>query len=220
MRLIIFDIDGTLIDSKAIILAGHAHTFGKLGLPMPAEAEIMALVGRSLPEIFVALAGEDGPVKELIAGYQEAVWGFRTDGQHRELLFPGAAELIAALAAEPETSLALATGKGRRGTDLVIEQHGWYGIFKSSHTGDENPSKPDPTMLHKALEIAGVAAASSAMIGDSPFDMEMAVAAGVTPIGVAWGHQPPEKLLAAGAKAVAQDFADLARLIDTLVPRG
>jgi phosphoglycolate phosphatase len=219
MRLIIFDIDGTLVDSKAIILAGHAHTFGRLGLPVPAETEIMALVGLSLPEIFVALAGKDGPVKELIAGYQEAVWGFRTDGRHRELLFSGAAELLATLAAQPETSLAVATGKGRRGTDLLIEQQGWHGIFKSTHTGDENPSKPDPTMLRKALEIAALPPSASAMIGDSPFDMQMAVAAGVTPIGVSWGHQPAEKLLAAGARAVAADFADLARLIDLLVPR-
>lgn len=219
MRLIIFDVDGTLVDSKAIILAGHAHTFGKRGLPVPSEAEIMALVGLSLPEIFIALAGADGPVTELITGYQEAVWAFRTDGQHPEPLFPGAAALVAALAAEPETRLAIATGKGRRGTDLFIAQQGWHGIFGSSHTGDENPSKPDPTMLHRALEIAGVPAAASAMIGDSPFDMQMAVAAGVVPIGVSWGHQPAEKLLAAGAKAVAEDFTDLARLIDQLVPR-
>jgi phosphoglycolate phosphatase len=218
-RLIIFDIDGTLLDSKAMILAGHAHAFGKHGLPVPSEAAIMALVGLSQRETFVALAGEHGPLDSLIAAYQEAVWAFRAAGQHAEVLFPGAAELIAALAAAPETSLALATGKGRRGTDLVIERHGWHGIFKSSHTSDENPSKPDPTMLHRALEIAGVPAAASVMIGDSPFDMQMAVAAGVIPIGVSWGHQPTEKLLAAGAKAVATDFTDLARLIDQLVPR-
>jgi len=219
MRLIIFDIDGTLVDSKAIILAGYAHTFRKQGLPMPEEAALMALVGLSLPEIFVTLVGEHGPVKELIAGYQEAVWAFRTDGRHPEPLFPGAAELVAALAAEPQTRLALATGKGRRGTDLVIEQQGWHGIFGSSHTGDENPSKPDPTMLHRAMKIAGLPPAASVMIGDSPFDMQMAIAAGVTPIGVSWGHQPPEKLLVAGAKTVAKDFDDLARLINQLVPR-
>lgn len=218
-RLIIFDIDGTLLDSKAMVLAGHAQAFGRHGLAVPDEAAIMALVGLSQRETFVALAGEHGPIDGLIAAYQEAVWAFRAAGQHTETLFPGAAELVAALAAEPETRLALATGKGRRGTDLVIENHGWHGVFGSSHTSDENPSKPDPTMLNRAIEIAGVPAAASAMIGDSPFDMQMAVAAGVVPIGVAWGHQPPATLLAAGAKAVARDFTDLRHLLDQLLPR-
>lgn len=213
MRLIIFDIDGTLLDSKAIILASHVHTFGKHGLPVPDEAAIMALVGLSQRETFLALAGEHGPIDALIAGYQEAVWAFRAAGRHAETLFPGAAELIADLAKRADIRLALATGKGRRGTDLVIAQHGWHGVFHSSHTSDENPSKPDPTMLLRAMESAGVAAADTVMVGDSPFDMQMAVKAGVTPIGVAWGHQPRAALLAAGARHVAADFADLARLL-------
>jgi phosphoglycolate phosphatase len=213
MRLIIFDIDGTLLDSKAIILASHAATFGKHGLAVPSEAAIMALVGLSQRETFLALAGEHGPVDALIAGYQEAVWAFRAAGQHAETLFPGAAELIADLATRDDIRLALATGKGRRGTDLVIAQHGWHGLFGSSHTSDENPSKPDPTMLNRAMAIADVPPSATVMIGDSPFDMQMAINAGVTPIGVAWGHQPREVLLANGARDVAKDFTDLARLL-------
>ena len=68
-------------------------------------------------------------------------------------------------------------------------------------------------MLRRAMEIANVPPAATVMIGDSPFDMRMAVNAGVQPIGVAWGHQPRETLIANGAAAVAADFADLARLI-------
>jgi phosphoglycolate phosphatase len=213
MRLIIFDIDGTLLDSKAIILASHASAFGKHGLAVPSEAAIMALVGLSQRETFLALAGEHGPVDGLIGAYQEAVWAFRAAGQHTETLFPGAAELVADLAKRADLRLALATGKGRRGTNLIIEQYGWQGVFASSHTSDENPSKPDPTMLQRAMEIAGVAPMATVMIGDSPFDMQMAVNAGVTPIGVAWGHQPRETLIANGAQAVATDFADLARIL-------
>lgn len=213
MRLIIFDIDGTLLDSKAIILASHAAAFGKHDLAVPSEAAIMALVGLSQRETFLALAGEHGPVDGLIGAYQEAVWAFRAAGQHAETLFPGAAELIADLSKRDDIRLALATGKGRRGTNLIIEQYGWQGVFGSSHTSDENPSKPDPTMLLRAMEIAGVPASDSVMIGDSPFDMQMAVKAGVTPVGVAWGHQPRDTLFANGAVAVAEDFADLTRLI-------
>jgi phosphoglycolate phosphatase len=213
MRLIIFDIDGTLLDSKAIILASHAAAFGKHDLAVPSEAAIMALVGLSQRETFLALAGEHGPIDGLIGAYQEAVWAFRAAGQHAETLFPGAAELIADLAKRDDIRLALATGKGRRGTNLIIEQYDWQGVFGSSHTSDENPSKPDPTMLLRAMEIAGVLASDSVMIGDSPFDMQMAVKAGVKPIGVAWGHQPRDTLLANGAVAVAEDFAELARLL-------
>lgn len=213
MRLIIFDIDGTLLDSKAIILASHAQAFGKHGINVPSEAAIMALVGLSQRETFLALAGEHGPIDGLIAAYQEAVWAFRAAGQHTETLFPGAAELIADLSRRPETRLALATGKGRRGTDLVIAQYGWQGVFTSSHTSNENPSKPDPTMVLRAMAIAGAAPGETVMIGDSPFDMQMAVKAGVQPIGVAWGHQPPATLIANGAEVVATDFADLARLL-------
>ncbi len=213
MRLIIFDIDGTLLDSKAIILASHAAAFGKHGLAMPEEAAIMALVGLSQRETFTALAGADGPIDGLIAAYQAAVWDFRAKEMHRETLFPGVADLIAALAKRADRRLAIATGKGRRGTDLVIAQHGWHGIFGSSHTSDDSPSKPDPTMLHRAMQIAGVTPQDSVMIGDSPFDMQMAIRAGVMPIGVAWGHQPPDRLRQHGAQAVAADFAELAKLL-------
>ncbi|HEX9449265.1 MAG TPA: HAD-IA family hydrolase, partial [Dongiaceae bacterium] len=171
------------------------------------------LVGLSQRETFTALAGADGPIDGLIAAYQAAVWDFRAKEMHRETLFPGVADLIAALAKRADRRLAIATGKGRRGTDLVIAQHGWHGIFGSSHTSDDSPSKPDPTMLHRAMQIAGVTPQDSVMIGDSPFDMQMAIRAGVMPIGVAWGHQPPDRLRQHGAQAVAADFAELAKLL-------
>lgn len=213
MRLIVFDIDGTLLDSKAIILAAHDAAFTRHDLAVPDEAAIMALVGLSQRETFTALAGEDGPIEGLIAAYQEAVWDFRAREMHRETLFPGAAELIADLASRSNRRLAIATGKGRRGTDLVIAQNNWQDVFGSSHTSDDSPSKPDPTMLHRAMQIAGIAPAATMMIGDSPFDMQMAVKAGVTPIGVAWGHQPPARLRKHGAQMVATDFAELAKLL-------
>jgi len=215
MRLIIFDIDGTLLDSKAIILAAHAATYAQHGLPTPSEAAIMGLVGMSLPEIFRILAGPDDPAESLMTGYQQAVWEFRATGLHAERPFPGAIELVDRLGVTPGVKLALATGKGRRGTDRVIAQYGWQNILSSSQSADENPSKPDPTMLNRAMAIAGATPAETVMIGDAVFDMQMAVSAGVTPIGVAWGHQPTEALIAAGAVAVATDMADLAKLIDT-----
>lgn len=213
MRLIVFDIDGTLVDSKELILAIHRHIFTAHDLPVPAEEAIMALVGLSHREVFTALVGADGPIDSLIAGYKERAWTLRSTSALWEPLFPGAAELVDALIKRGDCRLAIATGKGRRGTDLLLERNGWTAHFSSSHTSDDCPSKPDPTMLLRAMAAAEATPAETVMIGDSIFDMQMALAAGVTPIGVAWGHQPPAALRDAGAKAIAEDFTDLARLL-------
>ncbi|TXH35924.1 MAG: HAD family hydrolase [Rhodospirillaceae bacterium] len=213
MRLIVFDIDGTLVDSRELILAIHQHIFTAHGLPVPTEDAIMALVGLSHREVFTALVGTEGPIDSLIAGYKERAWALRAGNASWESLFPGAAELIDALIKRGDCRLAVATGKGRRGTDLLLERNGWTLHFSSSHTSDDCPSKPDPTMLLRAMAAAEATPAETIMIGDSVFDMQMALAASATPIGVAWGHQPPAALRAAGATAIAEDFTDLARLL-------
>ncbi|MDY0884855.1 HAD-IA family hydrolase [Dongia soli] len=213
MRLIVFDIDGTLVDSREIILAIHQHIFTAHGLPVPAEEAIMGLVGLSHREVFTALVGADGPIDSLIAGYKERAWALRAANAFPEPLFSGAADLVDALIKRGDCRLAVATGKGRRGTDLLLERNGWTPHFSSSHTSDDCPSKPDPTMLLRAMAAAEARPAETVMIGDSVFDMQMALAAGATPIGVAWGHQSPAALRKAGATAIAEDFTDLARLL-------
>jgi phosphoglycolate phosphatase len=217
MRLIVFDLDGTLVDSREMILAIHRHIFPEHGLPVPSEDAIMGLVGLSHRQVFGGLVGEDGPIDSLIDAYKTRAWAFREGGLYPERLFPGTAELIAALRDRLDCRLAIATGKGRRGTDRLIEMHGWTGIFTSTHTSDDCPSKPDPTMILRAqaaaAEATGIGPVETIMIGDSIFDMKMALAAGARPIGVAWGHQPSAQLSAAGATAIAEDFAHLGRLL-------
>lgn len=212
-RLIIFDLDGTLLDSRELILAVHRHIFTDHALPVPSDEAVMDLVGLSHREAFTRLVGAEGPIDSLIAAHKTRVWAFREAGQYPETLFAGAAELIADLRRREDCRLAIATGKGRRGTDLVLRQQGWEGAFSSIQTADDCPSKPDPAMILRALTDTAVLAADAVMIGDSVFDMQMALAAGVTPIGVAWGHQPALRLHAAGAAVIAEDFSDLARLL-------
>ncbi len=217
MRLIVFDLDGTLVDSREMILAIHRHIFPEHGLKVPAEEAIMALVGLSHRQVFAALVGEDGPIDSLIDAYKRQAWALRAADAHSENLFPGAADLIETLRRRTDCRLAIATGKGRRGTDRLIEMHRWAGVFTSIHTSDDCPSKPDPTMILRAktavTAATGTAPADTVMIGDSIFDMKMALAAGARPIGVAWGHQPPAQLSAAGATAIAEDVAHLGRLL-------
>ncbi|MEO1092176.1 MAG: HAD-IA family hydrolase, partial [Pseudomonadota bacterium] len=109
--------------------------------------------------------------------------------------------------------LAVATGKSRRGLEHLIAKHDLRDVFVSLQTADGNASKPHPEMLLKALAAAGASSVEAAMIGDTTFDMEMAVAAGVAAVGVAWGHHSTDLLLRAGADHVVDDVAALRALL-------
>jgi phosphoglycolate phosphatase len=96
---------------------------------------------------------------------------------------------------------------------MVLEHHRIAPLFATLHTADRHPSKPHPAMLRACLRDTGVPADATVLIGDTSFDMAMAVAAGVRPIGVDWGYHPPDDLHAAGAAAVASDTHTLEALI-------
>jgi len=103
----------------------------------------------------------------------------------------------------------VATGKSRRGLDAVLASHNLQEIFLTRQTADSHPGKPHPSMLLQAMAEAGVEADNTLMLGDTSFDMAMAVNAGVTPVGVAWGNHGANTLHDAGARVVLEDFRDL-----------
>jgi phosphoglycolate phosphatase len=133
----------------------------------------------------------------------------RIAGTLQEPLYPGIAALLDALDAAGWL-LAVATGKSDRGLHAVLDQHGLRHRFVSLQTADRHPSKPHPAMIEAVLADSGAARGHAVMIGDTSFDMAMARAAGVRPLGVAWGYHPAEDLVEAGAYSVAMDTADLA----------
>ncbi len=214
MRLILFDLDGTLLDSREHILATQARAFAAVGLPNPTPERSLSVVGLSLDEAFTALVGADGPVAALRLAYAEAWTAMRTEPGYGERLYPGAAELVATLAGRPDTLLGIATGKSRRGVDRLLAAQGWADTFATIQTADGHPSKPHPSMIRAALAETGVAAADATMIGDTTFDMAMARAAGVTPLAVAWGFHDVAALRAVGAAACVETFAALLALLD------
>ena len=214
MRLILFDLDGTLLDSRDHILATQARAFAAVGLPAPAPQRSLSVVGLSLDEAFLALVGPDGPIGDLRRAYAEAWTAMRGEPGYRERLYPGAAAIVAALAARPDTLLGIATGKSRRGVDRVLAAHGWEATFATIQTADGHPSKPDPSMIRAALAETGVAADATIMVGDTSFDMAMAVAAGVTPLAVGWGFHDVAALRAAGAAACVDTFAAMMAYLD------
>lgn len=216
LRLVIFDVDGTLVDSQAEILAAMAAAFASEGLPAPDRADILGIVGLSLDVAFSRLlpAADNAQQARLVRAYKEAFVGLRASGQELGPLYPGARAALDALAAQDHTLLAVATGKSRRGLDKVLDRHDLRGLFQSEQVADHHPSKPHPSMVLTALAETGVAPARAVMVGDTSFDMEMGRAAGVSTIGVSWGYHPVGSL---AADRIIDDFAALPATLDDLL---
>ena len=213
-RLVIFDVDGTLVDSQAEIVGAMGEAFAAERLPAPDRAAILSIVGLSLTEGFRVLCPDhDDATRDRLAGHYRAAFRDHAtaDLQRRSPLFPGAMDAILRLNARDDTLLAVATGKSRRGLDRLIDQHGLHGVFVSRQTADTHPSKPHPSMVLACLADAGVAPRRAVMVGDTTYDMDMARAAGVGAIGVGWGYHAPDSLR---ADRIITDFADLDAAID------
>ncbi|MEA2928536.1 MAG: phosphoglycolate phosphatase [Hyphomicrobiales bacterium] len=221
MKLVIFDCDGTLVDSQHMILAAMGAAYAAHGLAMPDRERALSIIGLSLTEAFTLLGKDDlgFPVASLAEHYKLAFHALRDSGQHMEPLYPGAAEAVAALARRDDVVLGIATGKSQRGVRLVLTHHGLIEHFITIKTADDAPSKPDPGMVTAAMREAGVSAAETVVVGDTTYDMMMARAAGATAIGVSWGYHARDSLIEAGADAVIDDFAALVPALDSLWAR-
>ncbi|MFT5743420.1 MAG: phosphoglycolate phosphatase [Paracoccaceae bacterium] len=218
LRLVIFDVDGTLVDSQADIIAAMNATFSAEGLPPPAPAATIAIVGLSLEVAIARLHPSlpDAQLDRMVQGYKDAYIALRGSSpvEQTSPLYPQAREVLLALHAQPETLLAVATGKSRRGLDKLLEGHGLDRMFVSQQVSDHHPSKPHPAMILAALSETGIDAGRAVMIGDTTYDMDMARAAGVKSIGVTWGYHPAKTLR---ADALIDCFADLPAALDALV---
>lgn len=214
MKLFIFDVDGTLVDSQHHIHSAMTRAFEAEGLPPLPKAHVLQIVGLSLPVAVAQLMPDLDPAMQdrLVQGYKHA---FMTDREAGAVppLYPGARACLDALSAEDDWLLAVATGKSQRGLDGLIQAHGLQGRFVSLQTADGHPSKPHPAMILAALAETGMAVENAVMIGDTTFDMQMGAAAGVASFGVGWGYHAPDALHQAGAALIAEDFADLTRAL-------
>lgn len=210
-RLALFDCDGTLVDSQHDIIEAMNRCFELVRLAPPARANVLGVIGLSLPIAMARLVPEAEPDfhDHLAEQYKLAFQAMRRANGVSEPLYPGIADLVARLAGDG-WMLGVATGKSDRGLKLCLERHGIHDHFVTLQTADRHPSKPHPSMVLTAMAEAGAAPETTVMIGDTSFDMEMAVNAQVRAIGVAWGYHAAEELTAAGACAVAVDIEELA----------
>jgi phosphoglycolate phosphatase len=211
LKLIIFDIDGTIVDSQHMICAAMQQAFAAHAIVCPPRDKLLSIVGLSLPDAFERLGegAPDFPVATLVTQYKDAFFALRQADEHREPLYPGAAETIAALAREPDVLLGIATGKSQRGVRTVLGRHDLLQLFSVIKTADDAPSKPHPGMVLDAMRETDVGPAHTVVIGDSIYDMEMARGAGADAIGVSWGYHPPASLQRSGARIVVDDYAAL-----------
>ncbi len=209
MKLVIFDFDGTLVDSRKLIIESHRVIFGEFGFALPSEGESLSLIGMSLELVLLQLAGPDAPVVKMVAAYQRVLPLLRANAAFAEVPFDGAADLLTALAGRNDVRLGIATGHVSHAIAPALERFGWQSFFCTVQTADKAPSKPHPGMLLQALSEAGINAEDAIMIGDTAFDIEMARAAGVRGVAVSWGYHRPDRLRSAGASRVVANMSEL-----------
>lgn len=211
MRLIMFDMDGTLIDTQALISEHMGAAFSSLGLPPPTAAEVRRIIGLSLPVAVGRLANTEDVdlIEGLVGQYRSLYKAALAHDIDREPLYAGARDALERLKLAPDTILGVATGKGLSGVTRILGNHGIAGHFVTLQTPDHNPSKPHPGMLLRAMAETGAEPASTVMVGDTTYDIELARAAGCRAIAVSWGYHEPQALLAAGAGALIHDFSEL-----------
>ncbi len=212
--LVVFDCDGTLVDSQHIVVESVRQAFRGRGLAMPTPAAVRRIIGLSLAEAVAALCPGLGAdelaslVRELRGAFAES----RRDPNSQAALYPGAAEAIEALG-EAGCVLGVATGMARRGLVATLDRFALRDRFVTLQSADDAPSKPHPGMLRNAMAEAGVGPEETVLVGDTTYDMAMAVNAGATPIGVSWGYHGVDELGSAGARLVVGTFAELTRAI-------
>jgi phosphoglycolate phosphatase len=219
-RLIVFDCDGTLVDSQHNIVAAVQRVFQSIDMIPPVPELIRRQVGLPVDAAIARMVPEAGDEvhQRLAAAFLALKGELQAADKLEEPLYPGVRELIDHLC-HPELFLGIATGKGRQGLDYTLRKQGLEGLFHTLQTGDRCRGKPHPEMMLRAIEEVGLTSDDAVMIGDTSFDIEMARAAGATAIGVAWGYHDRADLWQAGAAAVIDHPSQLLPLLSQLSAR-
>lgn len=207
-QLLIFDWDGTLVDSIGRIVESMRRAADVCGLPQLSDEAIKSIIGLGLPEAIQVLypdMSEAAQVERFRLGYGEHYMALENEPSP---LFPGVAESLE-LFRDQGYRLAVATGKSRRGLHKVLEGRGWLNYFEVTRCADETASKPHPRMLYEIMAHCAVAPERALMIGDSAFDLLMARNAGVDSVAVGFGAQPLESLRVHEPRLAINEFAEL-----------
>ena len=206
--LIVFDWDGTLFDSTALITRCIQDSCVDLGLPRPADRDASYVIGMGLQDALMHAAPTlpRERYRELALRYRHHY----QSRQHELVLFEGAFDLLLALKSRRHR-LAVATGKSRVGLDEALATARMQGVFDATRTADETASKPDPRMLRELMDELGVAPDRTLMIGDTTHDLQLAANAGAASVAVSYGAHPGDALGGLAPRHVARSVDDLQR---------
>jgi len=212
--LVLFDVDGTLLDSADGISDIMAEAFHAAGETPPPAAAVRGLIGLSLPEMIDAVTAPlPCDVREKILNGYRLRYFDMVEHLVELPVYRGAASTLGRLS-DMGFVLGVATGKARRSTSYLLSEMNWWPYFHTIQCAEGNASKPATSMVRHALKETGRRPEETIMVGDSRYDMQMAKAAGVTAVGVAWGYTSGLELMREGAAAVAQSFD---HLVDILI---
>ncbi|MEM9740553.1 MAG: HAD-IA family hydrolase [Pseudomonadota bacterium] len=216
LNLAIWDMDGTIVDSREIIGWAMDRAFEACGRPAPGYEQTRQIVGLGLKEACAQLVPEglsEVEIKALAEAYSAAFISRREDADFSEPLYAGALETLERLA-DAGWLIAMATGKSRRGIRALFEMHPLEQYFDTIHCADDGPGKPHPAMCLDAMDKMGAEPHQSIMIGDAIHDIRMGRSAGVYTMAVTWGFGLRNELEAVDPHEIHDDFHTLNESLD------
>ena len=221
LKLVIWDMDGTLVDSREVIQTAMVRAFERHDLSPPTHEQTRKTVGLGLAEACAQLVPETfnpANLPALVETYKQVFVQRRTDTDFIEPLYEGALDALKARR-KAGWLQAIATGRARRGIDAICEMHpGLADFFDTTWSADDGPGKPHPYLVQAAMDAVGAEPHQAVMVGDATFDILMGRAANVHTLGVSWGFGKSHELDAAGAHSVHHDFASLNTDLSTFAP--
>lgn len=214
--LVIFDIDGTLIDSQHTIVSAAKEAIQTNGFDEPDENHIRNGIGLSLPEAISRLLPpktEQSIIDNVIHSYRNAFRRISINPNTHDPMFNGAKECLKTLY-DKHHILGIATGKSSNGLSINLQTHKIADYFSTLNTADTCPSKPHPCMIERAMHETGAKKGETIMVGDTIYDIMAGNNAGVKSIGVSWGYHRTNELKNAGAYQIIDEFSELIDLLE------
>ena len=213
MRLIIFDFDGTLVDSQDMIVAAYKDAAKIQKLHIPKTSTILKTIGlslkESLREIFPELTADQ--IDRLNIQFQNSFFKIRESETVQKLsnVYPGATAFLENLSNCPRNKLAIASGKALAGLKFDLNLHNIARFFSNLQSSDSHPSKPNPSMLRACLTETGISPSNAVMVGDTAYDIQMANSIPMKSIAVTWGYHSIRLLEKENPDFIASSFEDL-----------
>ncbi|ESQ88188.1 haloacid dehalogenase [Asticcacaulis sp. AC460] len=208
MKLAVFDVDGTLVDSRSSIFRAATEAAEATGITPPTYDAVRSIVGISLFEAIVQMLPDhdEATHRAYLTAFQHSFVTMHNTSSFCEVLYDGADDLLRRLKSDG-WCLGMATGQSRRGVNRCLDSYAWHDLFDTTFCADDGPSKPHPHMLQANLKALGLDPHQAVMIGDTGHDMRMAREARVHAIGVSWGFHTVEELDL--ADHIVHDFNEL-----------